>query len=158
MGRANAKLVMIYRTTYGLDIPAPDFLHPYTLSIIGNTLRYIIPLMQDGYLPTFILLICYKSMEPIAGSHRDMPSSWNLPVRTRYAQPDFILFLTSTLLNAPDVLVHSLPQRDGASEKTMHYTGRKRTGQYQQLGLVLDFLEPHHHGKCRKLPICDCPP
>ena len=42
--RANAKLVMIYKITYGLiDIPAPDFLHPSTLSTRGNTLRYIIP-------------------------------------------------------------------------------------------------------------------
>ena len=42
--RANAKLVIIYRITYGLiDIPAPDFLHPFTLSTRGNTLGYIIP-------------------------------------------------------------------------------------------------------------------
>ena len=32
------------RITYGLiDIPAPDFLHPSTLSTRGNTLRYIYP-------------------------------------------------------------------------------------------------------------------
>ena len=46
------------------------------------------PIMQDGYLPTFILPICYQTMEPIAGSHCDfhqrlMPSSCGLPVRTR---------------------------------------------------------------------------
>ena len=42
--RANAKLVMIYRITYGLiDIPAPDFLHPSTRSTRGNTLCYIFP-------------------------------------------------------------------------------------------------------------------
>ena len=42
--RANDKLVVIYRIMYGLiDIPAPDSLHPSTLSTRGNTLRYIIP-------------------------------------------------------------------------------------------------------------------
>ena len=60
--RANAKLVMIYRITYGLiDIPAPDFLHPSTLSTRGNTLRYIIPycrtdIYRHSFFPSAIRL------------------------------------------------------------------------------------------------------
>ena len=60
--RANAKLVMIYRIMYGLiDIPAPDFLHPSTLSTRGNTLRYIIPycrtdIYRHSFFPSAIRL------------------------------------------------------------------------------------------------------
>ena len=60
--RANAKLVMIYRIRYGLiDIQAPDFLHPSTLSTRGNTLRYIIPycrtdIYRHSFFPSAIRL------------------------------------------------------------------------------------------------------
>ena len=53
--RANAKLVMMYRITYGLiDIPGPAFLHPSTLRTRGNTLRYLVPYSRtDAYRHSF---------------------------------------------------------------------------------------------------------
>ena len=53
--RANAKLVMMYRITYGLiDIPGPAFLHPSTLRTRGNTLRYLVPYNRiDAYRHSF---------------------------------------------------------------------------------------------------------
>ena len=53
--RANFKLVMVYRITYGLiDIPAPLYLHPSALSTRGHTLRYMIPYCRtDVYRNSF---------------------------------------------------------------------------------------------------------
>ena len=113
--RANAKLVMIYRITYGLiDIPAPDFLHPSTLSTRGNTLRYIIPycrtdIYQHSFFPSAIRLWNQLPDHTVTSQTLD---AFKLGLDNNYEQTDFILFLTSTLLVAPhDVLVHSSPVR-----------------------------------------------
>ena len=60
--RANFKLVMVYRITYGLiDIPAPLYLHPSALSTRGHTLRYMIPycrtdVYRNSFFPSAIRL------------------------------------------------------------------------------------------------------
>ena len=60
--RANFKLVMVYRITYGLiDIPAPLYLHPSALSTRGHTLRYMIPycrtdIYRNSFFPSAIRL------------------------------------------------------------------------------------------------------
>ncbi|MCG7874753.1 MAG: hypothetical protein JAY78_00305 [Candidatus Thiodiazotropha taylori] len=53
--RINAKVVMVYRITYGLiDIPASTYLHPSTLSTRGHTLRYMNPYCRtDVYRHSF---------------------------------------------------------------------------------------------------------
>ena len=92
------------------------------------------PLLQDGYLPTFILPIRYQTVEPIAGSHCDFPNAWCLQVGAcqsgldnNYEQTDFILFLTNTLLIAPhDVLVHSSSVRWCFRESHALYRKKKK--------------------------------
>ena len=50
-GRTEAKMVMMYRITYGLiDISAISLLHPATLSTRGNSMRYLQPFCRtDAY-------------------------------------------------------------------------------------------------------------
>lgn len=54
--RSNAKLVMVYRITYGLvDIPAASFFHPTSLNTRGHSLRYLVPYCRtDIYSHSFI--------------------------------------------------------------------------------------------------------
>ena len=53
--RPQAKLVMMYRITYGLiDISATRLLHPATLSTRGNSMRYLPPYCRtDTYWCSF---------------------------------------------------------------------------------------------------------
>ena len=55
-----------------------------------------------------------------------MTSRWGWPARINYVQTMFIPLLTCTLFEPHDYLVHSSPQCDNASEKAMHYIGRRR--------------------------------
>ena len=53
--RQDAKLVMMYRITYGLvDIPASSYLHPAGTCTRGHALRYLVPYCRtDVYLHSF---------------------------------------------------------------------------------------------------------
>ena len=70
--RANFKLIMVYRITYGLiDIPTPLYLHPSALSTRGDTLHD--SLLQDRCLSEFIFPISNQAMEPVARDHCSCP-------------------------------------------------------------------------------------
>ena len=56
-----------------------------------------------------------------------MTSRWGWPARINYVQTIFIPLVTCTLFEPHDHLVHSSPQWDNASEKAMHYIGRRRS-------------------------------
>ena len=53
--KKEAKMVMMYRITYGLiDISATSLLHPATLSTRGNSMRYLQPFCRtDAYRCSF---------------------------------------------------------------------------------------------------------
>ena len=53
--RSNAKVVMVYRITFGLvDIPAASFFHPTSLNTRGHSLRYLVPYCRtDTYSNSF---------------------------------------------------------------------------------------------------------
>ena len=58
--RSNAKVVMVYRITYGLvDIPAASFFHPTSLNTRGHSLRYLVP-----YCRTETLLVSAQYNRP----------------------------------------------------------------------------------------------
>ena len=54
-----------------------------------------------------------------------MTSRWGWPARINYVQTIFISLLTCTVFEPHDHLVNSSPQCDNASEKAMHYIGRR---------------------------------
>ena len=132
--RANAKLVMIYRITYGLiDIPAPDSLHPSTLCTRGNTLCYIIPycrtdIYQHSFFP-FAIRLWNQLRDRTVTSPTLNAFKVGLAIQDRkqLLADWFYPVLTCTLFIAPhDVLVHSSPVWWWFREGLALYTGRRR--------------------------------
>ena len=127
--RANAKLVMVYRITYGLIyIPASLYLHPATLSTRGHTLRYL-PLycMTDVYghsfppLPSDCRTSCRKA------SWLPQPDIFGLELASQDLLFQTVLsFFEPALCSSLMIALYLVsPLCDDASEKVMQFNGRR---------------------------------
>ena len=81
-------------------------------------------LLQDKCILEFIFPISIQAMEPVAGDYCSCPNPWWLQDG---AGQTFYLSFNLPLFEPHDHLVHSSQQCDNASEKAMHYIGRRRT-------------------------------